>query len=126
MTIAEPLALTDEIVVLRRATYDALTAAVEDARAARALAELRAREASAEAEYVPIELADRMLAGEHPVRAWRDYRGLTLGALARSTNIAPSPLSEIEAGKKPGSTRALAALAETLRVAIEDLLAIER
>ena len=37
MTIAEPLALTDEIVVLRRATYGALVAAVEDARDARAL-----------------------------------------------------------------------------------------
>ena len=69
MTIAEPLALTDEIVVLRRATYDALMAAVEDARDARALAELRAREAAGEAEYVPIELADRIFAGEHPVRA---------------------------------------------------------
>ncbi len=126
MTIAEPLALTDEIVVLRRATYDALMAAVEDARDARALADLHAREAAGEAEYVPIDLADRIFAGQHPVRAWREYRGLTLGALAKSAGIAPSYLSEIEAGKKPGSTRALAALAKTLRVAIEDLLAIER
>jgi DNA-binding XRE family transcriptional regulator len=126
MTIAEPLALTDEIVVLRRATYDALIAAVEDARDARALAELRAREGAGEAEYVPIELADRIFAGEHPVRAWREYRGLTLGALAKSAGIAPSYLSEIEAGRKPSSTRALAAIAKTLRVAIEDLLAVER
>jgi transcriptional regulator with XRE-family HTH domain len=49
-----------------------------------------------------------------------------LGALARSAGLAPSYLSEIEAGKKPGSTRALAALAKTLRVAIEDLLPVER
>ena len=126
MTIAEPLALTDEIVVLRRATYDALIEAVEDARDARALADLRAREAAGEAEYVPIEPADRIFAGEHPVRAWREYRGLTLGALAKSAGIAPSYLSEIEAGRKPGSTRALAALARTLRVTLEDLLPIER
>ena len=126
MTIAEPLALTDEIVVLRRATYDALMAAVEDARDARALADLRAREAAGEAEYVPIELADRIFAGAHPVRAWREHRSLTLGALAKSAGIAPSYLSEIEAGRKPGSTRALAAIAKTLRVAIEDLLPIEQ
>jgi DNA-binding XRE family transcriptional regulator len=126
MTIAKPLALTDEIVVLRRATYDALMAAVEDARDARALKDLRAREAAGEAEYVPIELADRIFAGEHPVRAWREHRGLTLGALAKSAGLAPSYLSEIEAGKKPGSTRALAAIAKTLRVAIEDLLPIGR
>jgi DNA-binding XRE family transcriptional regulator len=126
MTIAEPLALTDEIVVLRRATYDALMAAVEDARDTRALADLRAREAAGEAEYVPIELADRIFAGEHPVRAWREHRGLTLSTLAKSAGIAPSYLSEIEAGRKPGSARALAALASTLRVAIGDLLPLER
>jgi hypothetical protein len=107
MTIAEPLALTNEIVVLRRSTYDALMAAVEEARAARALAELRAREA----EYVPIELADRIFAGEHPVWVWREHRGGTLGVLAKSAILAPSYLSEIEAGKKLGSTRALAAIA---------------
>jgi DNA-binding XRE family transcriptional regulator len=126
MTIAEPLALTDEIVVLRRATYDALMAAVEDARDTRALADLRAREAAGEAEYVPIELADRIFAGEHPVRAWREHRGLTLSTLAKSAGIAPSYLSEIEAGRKPGSARALATLAKTLRIAIEDLLPPER
>ena len=77
-----------------------LMAAVEDARDARALTDLRAREASGEGRAtVPIELADRIFAGEHPVRAWREHRGLTLGALARSAGIAPSYLSEIEAGK---------------------------
>jgi Helix-turn-helix domain len=126
MTIAEPLALTDEIVVLRRASYDALIEAIEDARDARAFAELRAREAAGEAEYVPIELADRIFAGEHPVRAWREHRGLALGVLARSAGIAPSYLSEIEAGRKPGPARALAALAKALHVAIQDLLPPDR
>jgi hypothetical protein len=122
MTVAEPLALTDEIVVLRRGAYDALIEAVEEALDARALADVRAREASGEAEYVPIALADRIFAGERPVRVWREYRGLTLGGLAKTANIAPSYLSEIEAGKKPGSARALAAIAKALRVDIEDLL----
>jgi transcriptional regulator with XRE-family HTH domain len=121
-TIAEPMAVTDEIVVLRRSTYDALIEAVEDALDARALAELRDREAAGEAEYVPIELADKMLAGEHPVRVWREYRGLTLSALAKSADVPASYLSEIENGKKPGSARALGAIAKVLRVDIEDLL----
>ena len=121
-TIAEPMAVTDEIVVLRRSTYDALIEAVEDALDARALVELRDREAAGEAEYVPIELADKMLAGEHPVRVWREYRGLTLSALAKSADVPASYLSEIENGKKPGSARALAAIAKVLRVDIEDLL----
>lgn len=75
---------------------------------------------------VPIEFADQIFAGEHPVRAWREHRAVTLGALAKSAGIARSYLSETEAGKKPGSTRALAAIAKTLRGAIEDVLAIDR
>jgi hypothetical protein len=46
--------------------------------------------------------------------------------LAKSAGIAPSYLSASEAGRKSGSTRALAAIARTLRVAINDLLATER
>lgn len=119
----EPLELTKDTAVLRRRDYDALIEAYEEAVDARALADVRAREASGGAEYVPIELADRIFAGEHPVRVWREYRGLTLSALAKASDVAPSYLSEIEAGKKPGSAKALAALAKTLRVSIEDLLA---
>ena len=59
---------------------------------------------------------------EHPVRVWRGYRGLTLSALAKTADIAQSYLSEIEAGKKPGSAQALAALAKVLRVDVGDLL----
>jgi transcriptional regulator with XRE-family HTH domain len=66
------------------------------------------------------------VAGEHPVRAWREYRGLTLAALAKESGIVPSYVSEIEHGKKRGSVRALAALAKALRVDIEDLLVPER
>lgn len=50
------------------------------------------------------------------------YRRLALGDLAKASAVAPSYLSEIEARKKPGSTKALAALGKALRVSIEDLL----
>ncbi|MGH6916927.1 MAG: helix-turn-helix domain-containing protein [Geminicoccaceae bacterium] len=122
----EPLELTKDTAVLRRRDDDALIEVYEDTADARAIADVRAREASGAAEYVPIELADRIFAGEHPVRVWREYRGLTLSALAKASAVAPSYLSEIEAGKKPGSTKALAALAKALRVSIEDLLAPKR
>jgi DNA-binding XRE family transcriptional regulator len=80
-----------------------------------------------DAEYVPVELAERIfVGGEHPVRVWREHRGLTLGVLAKQAGVAQSYVSEIENGKKPGSVRALAALAKALRVDIEDLLAPER
>ena len=127
MIVVEPIALTDDTAVLRRRDYDALIKAYEDAADALALAEVRAREAAGVAEYVPVEIAERIfVADEHPVRVWREQRGLTRGALAKGSGIAQSYLSEIENRKKRGSVRALAALAKVLRVDIEDLLAPER
>ena len=127
MIVVEPIALTNDTAVLRRRDYDALIKAYEDAADALALAEIRARVAAGDAEYVPIELAERIfVSGEHPVRVWREHRALTLAALARESGIVPSYVSEIEHGKKRGSVRALAALAKVLRVDIEDLLAPER
>jgi hypothetical protein len=112
----------EDVVVLTRDAYERLIEAVEEALDSRALADLHAREQAGEVEYVPIEVADKISAGEHPVQVWRAYRGLTLSALSKSADISPSYLSEIEAGRKPGSARALAAIAEVLRVDIEDLL----
>jgi DNA-binding XRE family transcriptional regulator len=127
MIIVEPIALTADTAVLRRRDYDALIHAYEQAADALVLAEVRAREAAGVAEYVPVELAERIfVVGEHPLRVWREYRALTLAALAKESGIAPSYVSEIEHGKKRGSVRALAALAKVLRVDIEDLLAPER
>jgi ribosome-binding protein aMBF1 (putative translation factor) len=123
MIVVKPIALTEDTAVLRRRDYDALIQAYEDAADALALAEVRAREAAGDAEYVPVDLAERIFAtGEHPVRVWREHRGLSLGALAKEAGIAQSYVSEIEHGRKRGSVRALAALAKALRVEIEDLL----
>ena len=123
MIVVEPIALTEDTAVLRRRDYDALIKAYEDAADALALADVRAREGAGNAEYVPVEIAEKIfVAGEHPVRVWREHRGLSLGALARKADIAQSYVSEIEHGRKPGSVRALAALAKALRVDVEDLL----
>lgn len=126
MIVVEPIALTEDTAVLRRRDYDALMEAYENAADALALAEVHTREAAGDAEYVPGEIAERIfVAGEHPVRVWREYRGLALGALAKESGIAQSYVSEIEHGRKRGSVRALAALARVLRVGIEDLLVPE-
>lgn len=126
MIVVEPIALTEDTAVLRRRDYDALIEAYENAAEALVLAEVRAREAAGAAEYVPVEIAERIfVGGDHPVRVWREYRGLTLSALAREARLAQSYVSEIEHGRKRGSVRALAALAKALRVEIEDLLAPE-
>jgi transcriptional regulator with XRE-family HTH domain len=73
-------------------------------------------------EAVPIELVRRLSEGENPVRVWREYRGLSLRALARQVGISAALLSQIETGERDGSIRTLAALARALSVAIDDLL----
>jgi DNA-binding XRE family transcriptional regulator len=73
-------------------------------------------------EWVPGEVVDRLIAGEHPIRVWREHRGLKSQDLARHAGISPALLSEIENGKKEGSIKTLAALARALRVDLDDLV----
>ena len=107
-------------VVVPLSEYEELRNAVdEDARDAAAMR--RVLEDPNE-ESVPIELVDRLLAGENPVRVWREYRGLTGVELAAAAGVAASYLSAIENRKKPGSINALKRLATALRVDVDDLI----
>jgi DNA-binding XRE family transcriptional regulator len=73
-------------------------------------------------EWIPGEVVDRLIAGEHPIRVWREHRGLKSQDLARQAGISPALLSEIENGKKEGSIKTFAALARALRVDLDDLI----
>ena len=69
--------------------------------------------------------ARRLLAGESPVRIWREKRGLTQWALATEAAIPAVYLSGIESRGKPGSVAAYRALATALAVPMEDLVGDE-
>jgi transcriptional regulator with XRE-family HTH domain len=103
-----------------RAEYEALLARLEDVEDALRMRAVEARGTTPDA--MPSELAKRMLAGEHPVRIWREHRGLTRAELAERAEIPPGYLSEIENGRKPGSTAAYQRLANALGVAVDDIL----
>ena len=120
-----PIAETKDTVTLRRADYQALLEALEDASDVAALREAEAAVQRGESELLPIEMVERLLGGENPVRVWRTHRGMTAHALARIADLAPSYLSEIETGKKPGSFDAMARLARALGVAMEDLMSAD-
>lgn len=96
--------------------------ALEDAADIAALREAEAAVQRGESELLPIEMVERLLAGESPVRVWRCHRGMTAHQLAKLADLAPSYLSEIETGKKPGSFNAMAQLARALDVVMEDLV----
>ena len=94
---------------------------VEDAADAAQLREAEARVDAGEDEYVPIAMTRRLMAGEVPVRVWREHRGLSARALADRAEISAAYLSQIETGKKPGSFDAMAKVARALGVEMEDL-----
>ncbi len=54
-------------------------------------------------ESFPIKVADRLLAGENPVKVYRGHRGMTQSQLATAAGINPVYLSQIETRKRTGS-----------------------
>ncbi|HYN76699.1 MAG TPA: helix-turn-helix transcriptional regulator [Lamprocystis sp. (in: g-proteobacteria)] len=81
----------------------------------------RADLAAGREELVPVEVVDRLLAGEAPVRVWRRHRGLTQQALAAAAGLSKSYLSQIESGKKTGTLETLGRLARVLGLEVDDL-----
>jgi DNA-binding Xre family transcriptional regulator len=80
----------------------------------------RIEDAILEAEPVPAAVVDLLAGSENPLRVWREHRGSALCELLRRAGISAAMLSEIEAGKKEGST--LAALACALGVDADDMI----
>ena len=75
-------------------------------------------------EYVPIELTDRILAGETPLRVWRQYRGLSQDGLGKIVGLSKVGISRLELNKGDTSRARWRALAEALNVDVEDILPI--
>jgi DNA-binding XRE family transcriptional regulator len=127
MNAIKLLAETPETVTISRADLDALIDAAENSedlasvRAWNAYVAAVGRDAAIANSYTGAE-AKRLLAGESPVRIWREKRGMTQRVLAAAAAIPAGYLSEIESGKKPGSVAAYCALAKTLAVPMEDLV----
>ncbi|MCX6621731.1 MAG: helix-turn-helix transcriptional regulator [Acidobacteria bacterium] len=91
------------------------------------LADVRAYDAAkarlerGEDEVIPFEIIERRLAGESPVRIWRNYRGLTQVELARASKVSREMIAAIEAGHKRGGVATLKKLALALSVDLENL-----
>jgi DNA-binding XRE family transcriptional regulator len=72
-------------------------------------------------ESFPPEVADRLIAGENPVKVFREYQGLTQQQLAKTVKIARPYLAEIKSGRKTGSVSVLKAIADTLKLELDDI-----
>ena len=73
-------------------------------------------------ELVPGEVTFALLDGENPVKVWREYRCLTQQQLAEVAEISTPYLSQIETGKRTGTTDVLLAVAKALNVTLDDIV----
>src|SRR5690242_2246232 len=71
---------------------------------------------------IPHEVVKRELEGVHPVRAWREYRGLNQAQLATFAGISRAYLTQIETGERTGTLEVMVKLARSLRCMVEDLI----
>ncbi|TAN61460.1 MAG: XRE family transcriptional regulator [Magnetospirillum sp.] len=111
--------ITDEIgappdaVILSWSNYLALA---ERAETAAAFA------ASRDEESFPDEVAARLVAGDNPVKVFREHRDLSLRQLAAASGLSLGYLSDIENGKRKGPTDTMKALATALAVDLDMLV----
>ena len=73
-------------------------------------------------ELVPSEVTYAILDGENPIRIWREHRGFTQQRLADAAGISTPYLSQIESGKRKGTTDVLAAISKALGLSLDDIV----
>lgn len=100
-----------EFAVIPYKDYKHFLELLEDEADARAVAEFHEAYAAGREFMVPDEIMRRELAGESPVKLWREKRGLTQQELAKRVGISKPYLSQIETGKRQGTVETLSAIA---------------
>lgn len=116
---------TGDTVTISRSEFDRLRHAAEELEDLRAGLAAQLALARGDEEKLPLEMADRLLAGEgNPVRVWREYRGLSLRALAEKAGISPASLADIERApqRRRGSLDTYLKLCRALEVDLDDLV----
>lgn len=111
-----------EMITIPVEEYQALQAAREDLDDLRAYDRAMAAVAAGEDELVPAEVVARLLAGDSPLRVWREHRGLTQAALGDASGVNRVQIAEIEARRRSGSLETVRKLAGALGLTIDDLV----
>lgn len=80
------------------------------------------RSIDANEDAMPMEVLERLLAGENKVKVHREWRGLTQEELAVAVGTATAYVSQIETGNRNPGNAMRQRLAEALRVEVQDLV----
>ncbi len=71
---------------------------------------------------IPGEVTFGILDGKSPIRAWREFRGMTQQQVAEKAGISKPYLSQLESGHRRGTTEVLGAVARALGVSLDYLV----
>ncbi|WP_299441414.1 helix-turn-helix transcriptional regulator [uncultured Rhodospira sp.] len=107
-----------DTVTIPRAEYEAMQARMADWNDRLDLAVIEERRAEP---TLPLADVERLLAGEHPVRVWRQSRGLSTEALAATAGLTPAAVETIEQGHASATVADAQALARALGVTLDTL-----
>lgn len=110
-----------EFAVIPYEDYRHFLELLEDEADARVIAEFHEAYKAGKEFLVPDEIVRRELAGESPIKLWREHRGLTQQELATKSGISKPYLSQIETGKRQGTVETLSAIARSLDVPFDVL-----
>jgi|SRR5689334_3891601 DNA-binding XRE family transcriptional regulator len=88
--------------------------------------EIRAAIDRGDVELIPAEVVNAILDGKNPIKVWREFRSLTQQQLSERVGISKPYLSQLETGKRTGTTEVLAAIAKALDVSLEQVAATEK
>lgn len=73
-------------------------------------------------ETFPADFAKQLSSGKSRLKAWREYRKLTLAQLAKACGVSIPAISQVENGKRTPSVGLLVKLSKALRCEMEDLV----
>jgi hypothetical protein len=114
-----------DVAILPRKEYEALAAkaadADEDIGSARLVASAR-KEIAAGTPLIPKMFVDRIANGENPLRVLREWRDMTQLELSFKTDIGQGYISDLEIGRRKGTTAALKKIAAAINVPLDLLV----
>jgi DNA-binding XRE family transcriptional regulator len=113
-----------KIAMLPIADYERLLEMAEDQADILAADRAEKRRLAGE-EYFPFELVTAIIDGANALRLYRKYRGHTAVELSRLSGVEPSRISELENGKALGKPATWRALADALKVTVDDILPLD-
>jgi DNA-binding XRE family transcriptional regulator len=107
------------MIAMSRADWNRIEDELEDAMLSKLADEARATDSGP---GIPAILATLILDGVHPLKAYREYRGLTQAELAKAVDVQQPAIARLEKRERAGRPALLAKLALILDMPLETLI----